>query len=995
MFTRYNRLIVLIVILALFSVFFLFADNFTVSFAGTSNFEIKYSLPSGEQIDTSIINVLPEGQRINVSFLDYKDRELQSLRCYHYNAAGNRLIDAEPIALNLQKDDTGNYFFFLPQTSAVQDIAIEPLVAYKNYAVNLSDLCEGGIVLGGSWSVNGRKFGDKKDHLVKDEIEWINDHSFSVSAVDQYSVKYTYDQSKYYLVSTYPASIASETTGEVVFKIVEPENNQEYSYEVNLKQYVRISVDKNDVRKIIAVQTSAGEKLDLEQLSQHGFKSGETIIVTTRFDVIPDALGLINNGSNVVGNERFTSFSIPEKSISYDIKLYLQDKKTREISVTWNIDEGIRNSIDFSINVGDRRYDFDDYAKSSEPLKFTTSEDENLIIELKRPADNTSIELEINGVPYTDTQEGLIEKFPFGTVESIDVFAYCGYRLNYASLNNSKEIDVSYVADGSRIKDNQFLKRGTIVSIYVKCPAHLIPKNIHLGNDSDYCEFTVTESTTLADFRVSDEPASGIWIDPEDYVTDRGFFDFYINGQKITSKSFLRIGDRLSYSANPNKGFRFSENDNKKVDIDNSSNEYLLEEKLKTLQFYPEEKRTVELCQPDFGGRVDYYNDKGEKIEDGFYSGFIGEYISAEIITYSGFSIADKTNKFQHKILDQELQDTRNEIDKKIIELEANKINLSVQIVGNDWTKDFSIVFSSISESDKKEDYEIYNNNRIQSDKVTGSRNRFNFKDKISLIKPFDFTVKGYSLGTEKLFKATVTLKPSQTNGASNPIKEMVFLTRNGVFTLPAEVIAALQGEAKYEDMIVKIEKVDGFLYEGVSIPFAHIEVLRNGQYLKEKDGIQNDDSLEVIVEPSEKCIIVGDSRINVKGANLKNLSFVPIRFVKEDEYGTYSYSVTEGTTNKTYEVTEDQLGSNTWFLIRSTDTLNVVFKVNDRYSLDWDSIVQLGVVGGWYYRAGIAAFFGDDSPDQYTKHFVGDDLTKLKNKTISFDDLKIKVLEN
>ena len=252
--------------------------NVHVTFGTNSNIQIEYYYDSlfTKLVDVSNCYLNPNDTlyaNVIKCTSSYENLyEFSGYRIVEYDEQGNKLNE-----LDWYNGNT-DYVFQIPMEFKGTEISVIPVGKYENCTIKLCDyiINDDGEMseLAGTWCVND---------------EEIANNETTVSPVGGLSVKYKYDESKYFFVSSVPVCYsASDENGEVSFDGAEIiENNMSYTIELHPYITAKIVFDEKVSGSYIIMDSennisgdevliSKGKELNIEKL-----KFGDSIVITT------------------------------------------------------------------------------------------------------------------------------------------------------------------------------------------------------------------------------------------------------------------------------------------------------------------------------------------------------------------------------------------------------------------------------------------------------------------------------------------------------------------------------------------------------------------------------------------------------------------------------------------------------------------------------------------------------------------------------------------
>ena len=537
-----------------------------------------------------------------------------------YNFLGFRIVDY----VDGKRCDS----VIVPDTGSIliprefKDVSIEPIGEYKKRDIFLSDSMDG-IELSGSWRVND---------------QYTSKESDQVSPLEKFVVSYSYDSSKYYLLSAEPEkSVFAESSGSVVYKPQNPSASSsiESSYSIELESYTHISFSMpGNVLRVIYPDATEGNGA---YISDRLFKSGESFTVETSIDYKIQCEALKIEETLVLDDRRVFSVTIPEDNDNYSIEIRLDEIERKNVPVALS---GNTDKSSLAISTERNNYTLSDLIKKDTVV---ISEGDILYIENKTESRNermiVSIECidpELSVYDY-DLKRGEALSFAFEDIQAIDIKIESGFR--YTSIKQkSNEIDVKFYKNGNVLADGEFLHEGDVIEVITQSPAHLILSGKNLPRGAEKSSFTISSSTTADDFRISTEERAGLYFNPADYVYEEGKVVFSLNGRDITSEVFIESGNTISYRASEVKdGYRFEDGD---IVVKGKDITVGL---LDSIKFRENILSEIRVEYPLFGGKVSaLYN--GNVIGDEAISLYSGERIDFIYYPAQGWAInTDKT----------------------------------------------------------------------------------------------------------------------------------------------------------------------------------------------------------------------------------------------------------------------------------------------------------------------------------------------------------------
>lgn len=585
-----------------------------VSLCSNSSISIKYYRDKDNSItlNPSKVTTVNPGDSIYYS--------VKVLNPDIYNFLGFRIVD--------HVDGKRTESIIVPDSGSIEipreyrDVSIEPIGEYKKREVLLSDSADG-KELDGSWRINDQNT-TAQSHMV--------------SPLSKFVVSYSYDSSKYYLVSAEPAkSVFAESEGSIAYKPQNPASTAsiEASYSVELESYTHIAFDlPGKVMKVVYPDMSEGNG---SYISERLFKSGESFTVETGIDYKLQSEALDIKETLVLDDRRVFSVRIPEDNDNYSIEIRLVEIERKDVAVNLT---GSTERSKLSISTERNNYSLDDLEKKSSVV---ISEGDILYIENMTESRNERMIVSVECVDPAlsiydyDLKRGEALSFAYEDIERIDVRIESGYRYSVIR-QRSDEIDVKFYKDGNLLVDGEFLLEGDVIEIITESPDHLILSGKNLPRGAEKSSFTVSTATAAEDFRITTEERAGLYFNPENYTYEEGTVVFSLNGRDITSEIFIESGNTISYRATSIKeGYRFDDGDIvvKGRDITASL--------LDSIRFRENILSEISIEYPIYGGKVSaLYN--GNMIGEDSISLYSGERIDFIYYPAQGWAVnTDKT----------------------------------------------------------------------------------------------------------------------------------------------------------------------------------------------------------------------------------------------------------------------------------------------------------------------------------------------------------------
>ena len=443
----------------------------------------------------SIYAPLPEVNSDNsaYSFVGY--------RVWIYSADGTRLGEV-PVE---QKD---GLIVTIPDDDEVFGLSVEPIGEYVDRTFELYDYT---VMAGeqnpfvGTWQIN-------EQYIVGD--------SASVSAVEEFTVKYHYDTDRYYVYSTEPhTDFVNSADGVVSFhKTAGLYDTPKYS--VGLKEYVRLNIfgEEKGLSDVITAVDASGASVAVDKL-----RNGYIVTVKTK-----EAYGLfyagdISNSLEITHNKQndvneFT-FIVPDDMEQIDLKV----RKWHKTQIVFDVPNGL---LDIIGNVFDGiagkdsdgdlllvKTSTEDHSLEDIQIdkKISLREDDKLVICLDEKIShypNVAFKVWVDNEPpvllYYGCENSVIEQEYTDREMRIKIEILSGTVFDRKDINNNG-LDVRYLVDGVEIPDGTFLESGKTVDVKVwSSIGYTIDSDVVDNKSGIYSgKVTVTGKTTMNDFVVN------------------------------------------------------------------------------------------------------------------------------------------------------------------------------------------------------------------------------------------------------------------------------------------------------------------------------------------------------------------------------------------------------------------------------------------------------------------------------------------------------------
>ncbi len=882
-----------------------------VTFARNDKVQIAYfrDIEKKEPIDASKRQILPSGAQIyfNSSVISDSLYELTGFQITEYGD------DGKPFKVT--QTTTVLSGITIPINLATTEISIMPIGQYRLREIKLSDTIDG-VELKGQWTIN--------DTVYNSPVALINPHS-------SYYVSYRYDSSKYYFISGEPAKrIISADEGLVLYHVENPDTaysqNLVHEYEVRLNSYTALAF--NDKKNILAIERSNGEKLNLNELGLSRFKKGETLLITTKKDYRIDCVDTDIHELPLQKDSRVFSLTIRETSKANSLTIFVSKQQTKEIVFDFpEVANGKEPEITITLN--DSIYEYKDIY---EKKKLTMMEADTIYISVENPNRNTKLSLIVKGADpsllpdfheITDLQTF---QYAYSDISEVRLGLEYGFRFTNI-LGNDNRLKVTYIADGRMIKPEQFLPVGTPVKIYIDAPDNLQSwgKNSTLGSNES--EFVVGQDTTFDDFRIFAKEASGFFFDPSDFTYEHGEISFKVDGRIIKSRTFINAGKEITYAATSTEpGYRLPEklNGNKIL----VQGEYETKKSLQAIRFAEAMKPLVYLPQPKYGGKLRYYY-QGKEVLNESLNAFEGDEIQIQteplkwwdenpnyrknyVITHdSEQTIPIKPDPFTER------EDHKGQI--KIVLDESVGKNLEVSIP----QKDKVIIFK---EPERLLGQSFLPKMKTEYDElITG----------IGTGEPLKVNISKYVLAKDEAIK----IQEKRKNKAG---KESGLILP--VYIIEDEYDLVLDfDENGYSNIEVTIEKVNGAIYKAKSISHASIDLLREaGDSIRDGfDFVEFGSPITLILTPDPDYYFSGKNVDNdIYKKQMKFLEYVRdidsiLAMYQTHRYFSLSLSYRDEYGKCTYKLNNTQINSDR-IRFKEGDTLVLEYVLtSEEHSLD------------------------------------------------------------
>lgn len=613
-------LFALLVVLVLCSAFANDGNTYNVSFFNIKSVpKVFYSIEhEGKKIDvdlTKIYEVSSDDRIYSIVETGSEHIEVTSfeLRSYDGNKKIIRTLDAD------ETEDGKQLCFSLGDLGALKEWSIAPLLIRKPRIITMEALVKGEPVGGGTWRVNKNV---------------VNGDSSEISPLTDFSVSYTFDAGSYYFVSSSPKELA-ESGGQIVFPLQkgsEDDSLVDSNYTVNLKRYSSISLGEKEKRFKKLLYN--GQEYNSDNIGSLKLKAGDSFDVYTEANyVVAGGSGLkIDNTSNVSG-EWVTKLEVPEESPIYKYTINIIKQKEAKFKIMlegFNKKEEVKDS-GITVSVDGKEIPLTFEKKGTD---VDVSESKNLIINIPQGSSKERYGIFFSGSNDSlddcdDIKEEYEEK-PLSykelkDLEKITIKKEKGFRVGtiQQQINRAKELKVEvgyYDNQGKRLNDGTFLPVGSSFSV----SADNIPEDVEVkinGGElkkGDHKKIEIDENTNNDVFKLDIEQYPGFWINFKELACKNGSITVTRGGDALKGRRFIKVGDKITWEAVPDKGFEVSGNKSGDFEIRTVDDKSKFEELFSGERFLDKSKseeysKTIVLKNPKYGDVV--YYDNGDPIQ--------------------------------------------------------------------------------------------------------------------------------------------------------------------------------------------------------------------------------------------------------------------------------------------------------------------------------------------------------------------------------------------
>ena len=918
-----------------------------VTFATNSNIkDIRYYYDSGHisQIDSASRIEMSPGDVIYVTFNNSSNPyyDFQGFRIYMYDEKGIRTGD--PVQINTTS------MICLPYDSYYDEISIEPYGRFKERIISFSDSVDGNET-NNEWMIN--------------ENFYTGETSAAINSAVPYTVSFKYNPDSYYVESYTPDSrVISAGGGMVIFFEENPlsvarSGNLVEDYSVKLKPYTHFRFTDLGFRgehRINRIVLADGNEIEVDELSEYGFKAGDSLTIETDRNWILTGDGAEIVQTNLTTESRVYSVTILN-NMDYEINLSIAESNI--YSVDFELDEIEEGEVtpDFQINFSDENYAVYDDIRKKNSVDIEAGETLYLSF-INRVPSRERIMLTFVFADGHVEESGYIrdEKYkrnfifseePETTLESVICEVEYGFYLP-ENISNDSVLDVSYYTDsGRQLFGGSFLPDGTSVDIRVRnCPSDKSILVSHNAKETESktgtYEIMITPDTEASDFVVKTKQREGFYFDPSRYTYEHGTVEFKVEGVPVKSAKFLDNNTKIEYEAvSAESGFTM-QSGSITVLGDFTDGE------LKEIKFVEDEPNTIVLNQAEFGGKIIYrYN--GKELDESINEirAIEGEIISYEMKPYNGYGIAGERTA-EYKVSADKKQ-ILPEMTYPFIEQNEHKTDIIFDIDGT--PEGFIIVgevenIISEEESDVKE-IKVSTVKEERSDNISESKTfgvvgftKYKLED-VGTHKPLVLKVTTGTL--TNIHNQALKITREDTLQADNKQSEPVVEYESAAnFNYSVSFQDAI--ETPYKEIELTFEVVDGYYHDvgSLKIENAEVSVLLGDRKIKDGDFVEADTKVEVVIIPLGGFYITGkdidsdgsyrkvmkysdfeDDKASII-ANHPVIKYISLTLPESDQFGSYSYS---------YENKEIEPGKFTAF--KDGTKLKVEFTANEKYRID------------------------------------------------------------
>ena len=421
-------------------------------------------------------------------------------RIFSYDADGNRH------ELPADQSEKG-LVLRIPMDKSVKGISVEPLGRYENIKLSFSDYytdTDGSRKeLTGKWKINSSE---------------ITGDTYEIAANTSYSVQYTYDNDKYYFVSSVPEAMSENSTSGIVYFDKVSASDETDTYSVELHRYIAANFTNTEY---ISSVSSNGTPLKYENTCR--LKAGDTIVITSENKRIYCDETDVSKEKNISGGFDFKCI-VPDdlSELTFKARGWYSKKVNFDIEQDW-FDKinalGWFSSDEeklVTIKTGDKEYTYKKI-KNSPSIDMKESDDLRIIVsEDIKNFPNLVFEISVNGANpeyigrSSDSRAVILS---YEQAENVRITERHGYVFSDRNIDNG-ELEVQYKfydLNGQRkdLTEGQFLEEGSRVEVIVS----YIPDGYEITGGAvlpgEKCgTVEITDKTQSSDFVVNSRKIS-------------------------------------------------------------------------------------------------------------------------------------------------------------------------------------------------------------------------------------------------------------------------------------------------------------------------------------------------------------------------------------------------------------------------------------------------------------------------------------------------------
>lgn len=395
----------------------------------------------------------------------------------------------------------------IPMNSGCSDYSVEPVGAYENRVLTLSDFRIGDdgnkVELPGTWIINDTE---------------VNGVSYEISSVSPYAVTYRYNADEYFVVGSQPNFYTHNANdGEASFGNIDPSGGTE-NFSVELHTYIQGLIEAQDEDVSVTVN---GEKHVLPQSLQR-LRYGDVLAIITPPDYKLTCEQITLPSPEKQSNGFMYSITIPEgvDELRLHVRKWLQKDISFEVPTInqWNPLESWKDYeedklLRVSVVASSGLHTDYSYRDLRDGAKVTMNESDRLEISLTDEINdhpNVVFAISVNGanpIYVSRSSEQKTVSLRYDQAEKIKITHENGYVFTYKNIDNGV-ITVRYCVDSNGsardIAEGEFLPAGTNVSIAVlDIPSGYRITGGAVREGSAFGNIIISEKTNIADFVVN------------------------------------------------------------------------------------------------------------------------------------------------------------------------------------------------------------------------------------------------------------------------------------------------------------------------------------------------------------------------------------------------------------------------------------------------------------------------------------------------------------